>query len=70
MSGYDVTAISEARDYVPIAADVPELETAEQIARDLSSKPVRVRWSAVLVKDNGRGGLIVATYVDGKRQPS
>jgi hypothetical protein len=63
---YDVTAVSEARDYVPIAASVPELETAETIAANVSTQP---EYSAVQVKrDTTR--VIVATYVKGKRQPS
>lgn len=63
---YDVTAVSEDRQYVPIIADAPE-SVAQEVARRTSEHDA---WSAVLVKDNDRGGVIAHTYVNGKRQPA
>ena len=59
----DVTGVSKGRDYVPLAADKPR-EAAKNLAADYSSL---ADWSAVLVK-NARTGLILDTYVAGKRQ--
>jgi hypothetical protein len=62
---FDVTGVSDDRQYVPLIADAPE-DVAQEIAK---RKSMQDGWSAVLVKDNDRGGLIAHTYVNGKRQP-
>jgi len=62
---YDVTAVSEDRQYVPLTASA-SYSAAVAIAQARSQD---AHWSALLVKD-ARSGLIVATYVDGKRHPA
>ena len=66
---YDVTGVTDQREYVPIAADVRGLEYAEGIARERSADKSVIPWSAVYVKV-ARSGQIKATFVDGERQPS
>lgn len=61
---YDVTGVSNDREYVPLLANVDTREHACNMAQDYSS----LAWSAVLVKI-ASSGQITDTYVNGKRQP-
>ena len=66
---YDVTGVTDQREYVPIAADVARLKDAEDIARVRSADRSMIPWSAVQVKV-ARTRQVKATYVNGERQPS
>ena len=66
---FDVTGVTDEREYMPIAAEVTGREYAEGIARERSADKSVIPWSAVYVKV-ARSGLVVATYVNGERQPS
>jgi hypothetical protein len=59
---YDVTAVSEDGQYVPLAADAG-ISAAYEIAQARSQD---AHWSEVQVKDSGTGELIAA-YRAGRR---
>lgn len=62
---YDVTGVTETRDYVPIATTTTKAQ-GEDLARRYSREPA---FNVVYVKI-ARSGAILTTYVRGKRQPS